>query len=183
MEKLKFILLSIVVLAVLGLLGYWSFSTIQSGSEFSSSQKIKQLQNENESLKKEVEILNKELDILKPKIDESAPSVEGDIVPPTTEQNPPPKPIVYKYQSLINELQKLVDDNIFMKLKSVGTRVGTLQNFLNIYNKTSNKVDNDYGVTMQKAVIAFQKDQGLSADGEAGPSTFNKMIDWLKKQK
>ncbi|MBU0999326.1 peptidoglycan-binding protein [Patescibacteria group bacterium] len=69
-----------------------------------------------------------------------------------------------------------------MKLKSRGTRVGTVQNFLNIYNNTSDKVDNDYGTSTQKAVTAFQKDQGLNADGEAGSGTFNKMISWLKKQ-
>ncbi|MDE2031162.1 MAG: peptidoglycan-binding protein [Patescibacteria group bacterium] len=69
-----------------------------------------------------------------------------------------------------------------MKLKSTGSRVGTVQNFLNIYNNTSSKVDNDYGASTQKAVMAFQKDQGLSADGQAGSSTFAKMISWLKKQ-
>ncbi|PIR68691.1 hypothetical protein COU48_02755 [Candidatus Nomurabacteria bacterium CG10_big_fil_rev_8_21_14_0_10_03_31_7] len=69
-----------------------------------------------------------------------------------------------------------------MKLKSIGTRVGTVQNFLNVYNKTSNKIDNSYGASTQKAVASFQKTQGMTADGEAGPSTFSKMIDWLKKQ-
>ena len=44
MEKLKFILFSIVVLALIGLLGYWSMNTIQSGTEYVKDQKIKQLE-------------------------------------------------------------------------------------------------------------------------------------------
>jgi len=92
---------------------------------------------------------------------------------------------VYKYQDLINEFQKLISDNVFLKQKSSGPRVGTVQKFLNIYNNTSNKVDNDYGVGTTKTVTAFQKDQkdsGLNANSEAGTNTFNQMIDWLKKQ-
>jgi mannosyl-glycoprotein endo-beta-N-acetylglucosaminidase len=87
-----------------------------------------------------------------------------------------------KHQSLINELQKLADDKVYMKQGSQGTRVGTVQNFLNIYNKTSKKIDNDYGAGTKKDVAAFQKAQGLTADGEAGPTTFSKMVAWLKKQ-
>ena len=69
-----------------------------------------------------------------------------------------------------------------MKLKSTGTRVGTVQNFLNLYNKTSNKIDNDYGASTVASVALFQKAQGLTSDGQAGASTFNKMISWLEKQ-
>lgn len=69
-----------------------------------------------------------------------------------------------------------------MKEKSQGTRVGTLQAFLNIYNNTSKKVDNDFGAGTKTDVINFQKAEKLLADGEAGPGTFQKMIDWLKKQ-
>ncbi|HYD90300.1 MAG TPA: peptidoglycan-binding domain-containing protein, partial [Flavobacterium sp.] len=83
---------------------------------------------------------------------------------------------------LINELQKLIDDNIFMKEKSSGTRVGTVQTFLNLYNNTSKRVDNDYGAGTKADVIKFQKAVGLTADGEAGPNTYRKMIEWLKKQ-
>jgi peptidoglycan hydrolase-like protein with peptidoglycan-binding domain len=67
-----------------------------------------------------------------------------------------------------------------MKEKSQGTRVGTIQTFLNIYNNTSKKIDNDYGASTKADIIKFQKNEGLTADGGAGPSTFRKMIDWLK---
>ena len=176
MDKLKFALFSIIVLALVGLIGYWAVVTIQSGGEFETSQKIAQLQKENEDLTKQVADLTDKLSVLTPEPTDTTPT---NIIPvPTT----PVQPTIYKNQSLINELQNLVTNNVFMKLKSSGTRVGTVQNFLNLYNKTMNRIDNDYGASTVKAVYAFQKAQGLMADGQAGASTFNKMIDWLKKQ-
>ena len=171
MEKLKFALLVIVTLSLLGLLGYWSVVTLQSGTESKASQKIEQLEKENKDLKTEVKKLSDELSVLEFELKELPPSVEKN-----------PEPIVYKYQDLINELQKLANDNVVLKQKSSGSKVGTVQKFLNIYNGTSNKVDNDYGAGTAKVVTAFQKDVGLKANGEAGADTFNKMIDWLKKQ-
>ncbi|OGI95743.1 hypothetical protein A2917_00275 [Candidatus Nomurabacteria bacterium RIFCSPLOWO2_01_FULL_42_17] len=172
MEKLKFILFSVVTLALVGILGYWSISTLQSGPESKARQRIQALEKQNAELAKEIKKLSGEKSTLQFKL---------------AELTPPPAPaasavIVYKYQDLINELQKLIDDNIFLKLKSRGTRVGTVQKFLNIYNNTSNKIDNDYGEGTVKAVMAFQKASGLNADGEAGADTFRAMIDWLKKQ-
>lgn len=87
-----------------------------------------------------------------------------------------------EYSDLISRLQKLVTDNIIMKEGSRGTRVGTVQEFLNIYNKTSSKIDNDYGAGTKTKIAAFQKAEGLTADGQAGPGTYQKMIDWLNKQ-
>ncbi|MSU44854.1 hypothetical protein EXS45_01590 [Candidatus Nomurabacteria bacterium] len=174
MDKLKFALFSIITLTLLGLFGYWSVITLQSGTEHKTSEKISQLQNENKDLKKEVEKQKNELSALRSKLEEfekPAPIIEEE-----------PEVIVYKHQDLINELQKLTDINVLLKEKSNGLRVGTVQRFLNIYNKTSNKVDNDYGENTRTAVMAFQKDQGMKADGETGPSTFKKMIEWLKKQ-
>jgi len=185
MEKLKFILFSIVILALVGIIGYWSVVTLQSGSEFKTSQKIEDLTKENEDLKKQVANMTDELDTYKAKVADSvAPIVQEPTPEPVKVETPKPTTTktTYKDQSLINELQKLVTDKVYMKLKSIGTRVGTVQNFLNLYNKTSNKVDNDYGETTKTRVAAFQKDQGLTADGEAGPTTFTKMITWLKKQ-
>jgi len=187
MEKIKFILFFIVILILVGAVGYWAISSIQSGTEHVTAEKISQLEEENEKLKEEVENLTDELKTFKPTETESEEQTEEKALTeekvetePTTKT--PEKVSSYKNQNLINELQELIDDNIYMKLKSSGTRVGTVQKFLNIYNKTSNRIDNDYGATTQKAVATFQKKQGLKADGEAGADTFNKMIDWLKKQ-
>jgi len=184
MEKLKFALFSIVILSVLSLVGYWSVTTIQSGAEYVKTEKVKQLEKQNEDLNKETEELKSKLAVLEKKLEiQQEPQVEEK---PLTEEKPTTnvssKPTVYKNQTLIKELEKLIADNIFLKLKSQGTRVGTVQNFLNIYNKTSEKVDNDYGPGTVEDVKKFQKDQGISADGEAGAGTFRKMIEWLKKQ-
>lgn len=177
MEKLKFSLFLIIVLLLIGLLGYWSFTTLESGTEHATGQKIKKLEEENEDLKTEIEKYKSELGVFQSKLEE----VESNVKNPEPEVKS--EVVIYKYQDLIDELQKLVDGNVSLKQKSSGERVGTIQEFLNIYNKTSNKVDNDYGAGTVEKVKAFQKASGLKADGEAGPNTFRKMIDWLKKQK
>jgi murein L,D-transpeptidase YcbB/YkuD len=184
MDKLKFIVFSIIVLAVVGVIGYWAVVTIQSGGEFAKSQEISQLQKENADLTKQVADLTDKLNASTPMPEPitkfTIPSVQN--TTSTQPVTPSTQPTTYKNQSLINDLQALVTANVFMKLKSSGTRVGTVQKFLNLYNKTKNKIDNDYGASTVKAVAAFQKIQGLTADGQAGVSTFNKMISWLEKQ-
>lgn len=181
MDKLKFILFFIIVSVILGFFGYWSFMTLQSGTEFAIRQKAEKLQKENEDLAKQIADLTERLDILpQPQLEDSESTIQ-EINKPAPSTPAREESIVNKNQSLIDELQKLIDSNVLMRLKSSGTRVGTVQNFLNIYNNTSNKIDNFYGTNIQKAVLAFQKDQGLSADGEAGVGTFKKMIIWLKK--
>lgn len=191
METFKSISISIIILIVLGGIGYWAVSTMQSGSEFETNQIIKKLQDENKQLKESLKDITKELDSFKSKKEEvQVETREPEVIPqvetkPVTTKAPTTTTTTttYKYQSLISELQKVVDANVFMKLGSTGTRVGSLQKFLNIYNKTSTKIDNDFGLTTQKAIMAFQKAQGLKADGEVGPTTIKKMIEWLKKQK
>ena len=181
MENFKFTLFSVFILILLGLAGYWAFSTIESGSTHVDSQKQKELEQKNEKLTNEIILLKKELSLLESEKEELSLK-EPDKTPETniTTNSDTLQVTVYKYQSLINDLQKLVDGNIFLKLKSQGPAVGTLQKFLNIYNKTSNKIDNDYGVNMVTTIKNFQKAQGLTADGEAGPNTYKKMINWLK---
>jgi murein L,D-transpeptidase YcbB/YkuD len=181
MDKLKFALFAIISLTLLGLGVYWAVNTIQTGSEYVSIEKLETLGKENEELKKEVQKFKNEVASLKLEIE--AEKQEANIIEAQPKvETPAPAKATYKNQVLINELQKLADGNFVIKLKSNGTRVGTIQKFLNLYNKTSNRVDNDFGESTKNAVAAFQKDQGLSADGEAGKSTFLKMIDWLKKQ-
>jgi cell division protein FtsB len=181
MERIKFILFLIIVLTLLGLAGYWAVDTLQSGSEYKQREEIKRLEGENEELKTQVETLTEELAVLQSKYPYSAPEVEEK--EPIEETKPALEATTkYKYQELINELQELINDNVFMKLKSRGSRVGTVQEFLNLYNKTSTRVDNDFGASTKTALITFQKKEGLTADGEAGPNTYKKMIEWLKKQ-
>jgi murein L,D-transpeptidase YcbB/YkuD len=186
MENFKFTLFSIIVLVLMGVAGYWAFSTIESGSAHVSNQKQKELEQKNEELNKELTNLKKQIsDIDLAKEQQIQKEQEAVFVETTVPTIPTPAkttttPTVLKNQSLINELQKLVDGNIYLKLKSQGPAVGTIQKFLNIYNKTSKKIDNDYGSTTVTAVKNFQKAEGLTADGEIGPGTTKKMIIWLK---
>ena len=174
MENFKFTLFAVIVLAVLGLVGYWSLVSIESGTEHATREKIEQLQKENEELKTEVTSLKNELSQYQP---EEEPVLAGE----KQEIEPGAAVPVYEHQGIIDELEKLITDGVVIKLKSRGTRVGTIQKFLNIYNGTSNRVDSDYGASTQKLVMEFQKAEGLPSDGEAGKTTFEKMIEWLKE--
>lgn len=87
-----------------------------------------------------------------------------------------------EYSDLIARLEKLIEDNVFMKKGSRGTRVGTVQEFLNLYNGTDSRIDNDYGGTTENQVRSFQRSEGLTTDGQTGPNTYRKMIEWLNKQ-
>jgi peptidoglycan hydrolase-like protein with peptidoglycan-binding domain len=198
MENFKFFIASVFILILLGLGGYWAFSTMESGSTHVDSQKQKALQDRNTELEKQVADLTRQVSLLQESNGEqvakdkavldaqnlqpiAAPLKTTTQVKTTASTTPTPaKTTTYKYQTLINELQKLVDGNIYLKLKSQSPAVGTLQKFLNIYNNTSTKVDNDYGASTVTAIKNFQKAQGLTADGATGPSTYQKMISWLK---
>ena len=177
MENLKFGLISIIVIAGIGVLGYWAFTTLEPGDISVYRQKQQALEEENLMLRKEVAELKSELGTLE------AEQVEEEVAENTpADEEEVPAPVTYKNQTLINELEKLVKDNIFMKVGSKGTRVGTLQKFLNLYNKTSKTVDNDYGLGLKTDVTNFQEAIGITADGETGPVTYKKRIEWRKKQ-
>ncbi len=173
MQNFKFILFSIAVLGVLGLLGYWAILTIEPGSVYVEREKQRQLEEQKVALQKEVEELKSQIALSgKTQILKEEPVKESE----TTSDS-----VSLKYQSLINDLQKLMDDKVLMREKSRGTRVGTVQTFLNIYYGTDKKVDNNYGAGTKTDMLNFQKAEGLKADGETDPATFLKMIDWLKK--
>ncbi len=189
MENLKFGLFSVVTLAAVGFVLFWAITSIQTGSENKASGTITALKSENQSLKEEISELKSTIGTLESELKSGkveTPTPVTTSTDTTPKPAPVPKPTTtatkYKNQALIDELEKLVKANVFLKEKSQGAAVGTVQKFLNLYNKTSNKIDNDYGATTKSAVSAFQKEQGLTADGEAGPGTFRKMIEWLKKQ-
>lgn len=186
MSNFKSVLLSFFVLGILTVLGYWAFSTIQNGSSYVDSEQIKTLKNENEALSDRVKELENNIEGLNGKLenneDNKVPEVasEEPVEPVKTET--PTQVKTLKYQSMIDEIQKIINAGVIMKKGSQGTRVGTIQKFLNIYNKTSTKVDNDFGANMETAVKKFQSSVGLKADGGVGATTMRKMIEWLKKQ-
>ncbi|MBY0376898.1 peptidoglycan-binding protein [Patescibacteria group bacterium] len=183
MENFKFILVSIIVLLVTGFVGYWAIGTIEPGNIHVYKDKIAELTDKNEQLINQVADLQTQVANYQAS-EATAPADTTPTTPTGLEEKPitttKPTTTTSKNQTLINSLQQLSDDKIYMKLGSKGTRVGTVQTFLNIYLKTSAKIDNDFGATMKKNVITFQKDQGLTADGQTGPTTYAKMIAWLK---
>jgi len=174
MNNFKSILFLIIVLVIVIIVGYWAFVTIEPGNVNIERQRRTELEETNQKLEEEVQQLKRELQIIKEK-----ESVEEEL---EKEKPPTISTTSLKYQTLIDSLQKLIDDNISMKEKSSGSRVGTVQTFLNTYNNITKKVDNDYGAGTKKDIANFQGAIGLAVDGEAGSSTFLKMIEWLKKQ-
>jgi len=182
MENFKFTLFSIIVLLILVFVGYWGFSSIQSGNSSVNSQKLVELTKQNKSLTEKSSTLSDQVSELQGEIDKLTKQTQALASSSNNSTSTVKTPTTYKYQSLINSLQKLIADNVTIKNGSKGTRVGVIQNFLNTYNNTSNRVDNDFGASSENAVKKFQRDTGLTADGEVGPGTLRKMISWLKTQ-
>lgn len=184
MENFKSIIFSLLLLFILGYSGYWAFSTMESGSDHVNIQKQKELEERNRVLEKEVADLNREVLLLKTDKQQTeskeAQDKEQFVSSNTTNGDSVATSNVYKYESLINELQKLIDSRVYLKNKSQGPAVGTIQKFFNVYNNTTAKIDNDYGLSTSTNVKNFQKEEGLTVDGETGPATYQKMIDWLK---
>lgn len=193
-ENLKFTIISTLVIIIFGALGYWAFSTIESGTGHINSQeqkeiaqRVKDLTDENYQLKRQLSLLEEEQSLVE-QAEIEAKNLEAEKVAeepikkvePTKPQTTTTPSKTYKYQSLIDELQGLVNKNVYLKLKSQGPAVATVQKFLNLYNNTNNKIDSDYGPGTVTLIKNFQKAQGLTADGETGVGTLKKMISWLK---
>ena len=67
------------------------------------------------------------------------------------------------------------EDDGTLKKGSTGTAVKNLQKRLRELGYYDRTCDGDYGDVTVKAVKAFQKNNGLTVDGVAGPSTLNKL--------
>lgn len=167
-ETLKANLLIIIFFGAVGALAYWAVNSLQVDPEEFESQSVDVrpiIENEPTGY-----------------VDDSNTKPVTPIPPtgatPTSSTTPTS---TGEHGELISALQKLIDDNVLMKKGSRGTRVGTVQQFLNLYNGTDSKADNDFGATTENQIKAFQKAEGLSADGQAGPGTYKKMIEWLDK--
>ena len=141
MENFKFVLFSIIVLGALGFAGYWAFSTIESGSYHVNRERQEQMLKENEELRKENDLLKNELSLLEEEKEEvELQLADNEPANEETEEEKEATPKL-KYQSLIDEIQKLVNKGVSLREGSQGTAVGSLQKFLNIYNGTSKRVD------------------------------------------
>lgn len=159
MESFKANFLIFVFLVLVGGAAYWAFTSLKAENQ--------ELVNSTSSADIAPVVSSEPMEYTPAPI----PEEEIDLPEPTPTPTPAPT-------GLSAELQDLIDDNVLMKKGSRGTRVGVVQRFLNEYGiKVS--VDNDYGDSMVTAVKKFQSEQKLSADGQAGPGTYKKMIEWL----
>lgn len=192
METFKSILFTIIGLGILFFVGLWAFSSIESGSDHVNSQEIKRLKEENQELKNEIAKLTTANSLLTAKdnentlIENEAPSEQAEVkeepVKPTTTTTTTTATKTLKYQELIDGLQVLVNKGVILERGNQGPSVGLVQKFLNAYNGTSSRIDNDFGKTTEANVKAYQKAVGMTADGKVGKTTFLKMITWLKSK-
>lgn len=166
MESFKANLIIFVFIVLSVALGYWAITSLKTNSA-------------------EIALESTPEDVGPMITSEPEPTPSSTAPSQTPTPNPTPTPVqeqpapAGEYAELIVDLEELVDDNILMKKGSRGTRVGTVQKFLIEYGIDID-ADNDYGDTTVNAVKKFQQEQKLSADGQAGPGTFEKMIDWLE---
>ena len=69
-----------------------------------------------------------------------------------------------------------------LEIGSKGSEVRTLQQKLKDLGYLSGSVDGSFGVATEAAVIAFQKNNNLTADGKAGTATLNKLYSGTAKK-
>ena len=173
MSEFKFQLTTFALVALLALGGYWAFATLDRGMTYSKDDLAVVPETVTEEGLEEPAVTETEEVATTP---EETTEVETTETTTTTSAS-----LSAEDAKTLAELQDLITDNINMKQGSAGTRVGTVQKFLNLYFEKQTGVDNGYGATTLERVRQFQKEQGLSADGLAGPTTYQKMIDLMKK--
>ncbi len=167
MSEFKYRFVNLILLAALGFGIYWAFSTIDNSIIYSKDSDVI-TSNENidyENSKNEEDVLFDNTKEEKKDIDINKKEEEKKLSP--------------EIEVLIGKLNGLTEDRVYMKKGSRGTRVGTVQEFLNIYFDTSKTIDNDYGPGTMSDIKDFQNSEGLEADGLAGPETYEKMISIL----
>lgn len=100
---------------------------------------------------------------------------------PAAEQTPEPavqtaEPTVQAKETALTAAQTPARYTTVRK-GSKGDTVKALQSRLITLGYLTGKADGNFGPQTEKAVIAFQKKNGLTADGVAGPATQNKLYD------
>lgn len=165
MNEFKFQITTFLLVALLAFGGYWAFTSLDRGITYTKDETVVAVQEPVDTT------------------DEEPVVVTEDTEEPTVDEQPetpaPTRTLSADEQDLLERLQRLIEDDINMKEGSRGTRVGTVQEFLNLYLNTQTGIDNEYGPTTKSRVREFQEAEGLSADGLAGPNTYQTMIDVL----
>lgn len=160
-----------VLMLVFAGLGYWSYRTIDfTPSESDSADTVPQV------LVQAQPIESTDVETSHPAEQTPKPPVET----PKPAEDVSQKPIPAKYADLGARLSKLISDKIVMKDTSYGTRVGTIETFMNVYDGGNTKVVNKYSSELITRVKKFQTEMKIQSDGLGDPETYQKMIDWLK---
>jgi murein L,D-transpeptidase YcbB/YkuD len=168
MNEFKFQLSTIVLVVLLAFGAYWAFTNLDTGVRY---QRDDIVISEPETNLETTEVVVQNDNVTDVVVEQEQTDVLDLTPTPTLSQ---------EQQELLAELEDLIVDDIYMREGSRGTRVGTVQNFLNLYLDTESVVDNQYGPGTRSRVRQFQEQEGLTADGLAGPSTYGAMIDVLE---
>lgn len=171
MNEFKFQLSSALLVVILGLGVFWAFTHLEKGVP-TQEDRVIVMNDEDVSFEDENIPLAPDEIIVEP----TKPAEE--VKPEPTEST---KTLIAEEKELRDALERLITDNIYMKNGSRGTRVGTVQKFLNYYFETNKTIDNDYGPGTITDVKKFQQQEGIDADGFAGPGTYKKMIEIIEK--
>jgi peptidoglycan hydrolase-like protein with peptidoglycan-binding domain len=167
MKTTHFNLLLIGVLAVVGAIGYFSFSTIRYGT----------------------------VDVARtPKADtvpqDQTTTVAATAETPATTETPTTTtatPVAtatasssQEHADLSAKITALLDREVQFKEGSKGDDVRVVQEFLNIYDPAGSVEPNGvYGPATKTRTTKFQAEKGLPKSGYAGPKTFTAMKEWL----
>lgn len=176
MNEFKYQIVQFLFLILLGLGAYWALTHLDTGVSYSRDQVIEDIQEiEPVNPDQVVNAVNSETVLVAEEV-----STETD-----TDTNPVPDATetvaVTSNSVLISDLQKLVDDNAAMDSGANGSRVGTVQKFLDEYfTDRVVSVDNDFGPTTKRLVKEFQQKELNGGDGRIGPNTLKAMIEYLK---
>lgn len=169
----KFQFIAAVFFIIVGAVGHWAFSSL----DFGRAREV--VVEDTQDLQDASQDISDITDSLADLTQEIENNNQVEVQPETSVETEAPN----QYASLIAELQKLITDEIYMKVGSRGTRVGTVQKFLNVFEGKDIEagVDNDFGNGTKTRVVAFQKVAKITADGQPGPGTYQAMIDWLNQ--
>ncbi len=168
MNEFKYQFVNLLLLALLGAGIYWAFTTIDNGIVYDKDSVVVTNTKPLDKPIKEIVLF----DNTKPEITE--PAEEPIVEKPIVEEN--------KNQTLITDLQKLVDLKVKMDRGANGEKVATVQKFLTVYFTDKNiTIDKDFGPTTKNLVKEFQKRELNGGAGNIGPNTLKAMVNFLKK--
>lgn len=83
---------------------------------------------------------------------------------------------VGRLESSDTQSQLLAQANAVLEVGSVGSAVKDLQAMLSLMGYYSAEIDGNYGDATSDAVMKFQNDAGLTADGVVGPATWQRLL-------